>query len=120
MDSARLLLRGVFSQEDSPRAGLPPGSGFHSEFFGPMRVGASANLGAFFVKLRLKPLPIALAVASVTDQVPQRLAVSQVPGRDQVDRAVAIHRSYMRLVGLRLGGAPANGEIISCWVRRSL
>ena len=62
MDSARLLLRGVFSQEDSPRAGLPPGSGFHSEFFGPMRVGASANLGAFFVKLRLKPLPFGLAV----------------------------------------------------------
>lgn len=41
--------------------GLQRDSGSYSEFLGPLRVGASVNLGAFFVKLRLKPLPFGLA-----------------------------------------------------------
>ncbi len=74
----------------------------HSEFLGPRWVGASVNHGAFFLKLRLKPLPFALAVG-LRIRYLSDLRVSQVPGGDQMDRSLAIHRSCMRLVGLPPG-----------------
>ena len=51
----------------------------HSEFLGPRWVGASVNHGAFFLKLRLKPLPFALAVG-LRIRYLSDLRVSQVPG----------------------------------------
>ncbi len=56
------------------------GSGFHSEFLGPIRVGASIkNQGAFFAKLRLKPL--LFHWQCIRDGlVPQRLAFHKCRG----------------------------------------
>jgi hypothetical protein len=63
MDNARLLLRGVlFSGGLSPRWALQRDSGFYSEFLGPLRVGASANQGAFFRKASTKAAALVLAV----------------------------------------------------------
>ena len=75
-------------------------SGFHSEFLGLFMVGASVSQDAsLLAKLRLKPLPLCWRCLRC-GQVPQRLALRRVPGRDQVDHAVVIHRTSMRLVGL--------------------
>jgi len=60
--------------------GLQRDNGSYSEFLGPMRVGASANQGAFFVKLRLEPLPLRLAARPQRIRNLSDFAVSQVPG----------------------------------------
>ncbi len=63
MDDARLCCgEQLFSRRTLPAQGEQTGSGFHSEFLGPKRVGASiSNQGAFFHKASTEAAAFSLA-----------------------------------------------------------
>jgi hypothetical protein len=67
--------------------------GFHSEFLGPKRVGASIkSQGAIFPKASTEPPPF-VGRASAADEVPWRLAFHKCRGEICVDRILTFHRA---------------------------